>query len=157
MTNNLGLNHYSELIRLINTLAGQDQTVKTVVMDENIDDEHSTLYPLLDIAIDAGRFTDGKTIVLTVALTCVDLIDHNPEPNDDRLYKNNDLVDVYNATLAVLNGIYWKLLKDVAELEITAQPNQGFQKVEHAGKNDVFGWQLTFDIELPNTTIKLCE
>ena len=152
------MNHYSELINYIKQIAEQNNFVNTVVHGDIKDAflDKVEIYPLLHIAIDAGSFTNGNTIIFNVQITCVQQRDTNKEIVNDRFYKNDNEIDNYNETLYVLNRIWTIMYKDFCDKNIIASENPSVQKIEDAFTDRLDGWQLDFEVELPNTTINIC-
>ena len=82
--------------------------------------------------------------------------DENKEINVDKFWGNDNEVDNLNGCLAVLNRLWGYMHKDFGENNITSSENPSFDKLTGYGKNYLDGWLLTFDVEMPNTTINLC-
>ena len=93
---------------------------------------------------------------LNVEIGCFNVRDKNKEVNTDKFWLNDNEVDNLNETLAVLNRLWGYMHKDFGENNITSTENPSFEAVTEYGKNYLDGWILTFDVEMPNTTINLC-
>lgn len=152
------MNQYSELIKYIRQIAEQNSFVNTVAHGEIKDAflDKGEIYPLLHIAVDSGNFTNGSTIVLSINLTCVQQRDNNKEIVNDRFYKNDNEIDNFNETLSVLNRIWTIMHKDLCDKNIIASENPSIEKIEDAYTDRLDGWQLSFDVEIPNTTLNIC-
>jgi hypothetical protein len=59
--------------------------------------------------------------------------------------------------LAVLNRVWNKTYIDFENQNITASENPAFELGSMEGHKLLDGGVLTFDVELPNTTINLCQ
>lgn len=152
------MNQYSQLLNYIKQLGESDLFVNTIAQG-NIDEaflDKGEIYPLLHIDIRTGSFTNGNVIILNVELTCVQQRDNNKEIVNDRFYKNDNEIDNFNETLAVLNRIWTIMYKDLCDKNITSSENPSITKIEDAFTDRLDGWQLNFDVELPNTTINIC-
>lgn len=152
------MNQYSQLLNYIKQLAESDLFVNTIVQGEISQAflDKGEIYPLLHIGINSGSFTNGNVIILNVELTCVQQRDTNKEIVNDRFYRNDNEIDNFNETLAVLNRIWTIMYKDLCDKNITSSENPSITKIEDAYTDRLDGWQLVFDVELPNTTIDIC-
>lgn len=152
------MNHYSELLNYIKSLAESDWFINTIVQGDPSDAflDKAEIYPLLQIDIDSGGFTNGNVILFNVVLTCVQQRDTNKEEVNDRFYKNDNEVDNFNETLASLNRIWTIMFKDLCDKNITSSENPSIQKIHDSFNDRCDGWQLTFDVEMPNITLDIC-
>jgi hypothetical protein len=48
------------------------------------------------------------------------------------------------------------MYRDFEENNITASESPSFEKISLEGVNMLDGWELSFDVEVPNTTLNLC-
>ena len=48
------------------------------------------------------------------------------------------------------------MIRDFADNDITASENPSLIPLIYEGKNLYDGWQLTFDVDVPNTIINIC-
>jgi hypothetical protein len=152
------MNHYSELLYYIKSLVEQDSYINTITKGEvNLDVNKENIFPLFNIAILSGSFTNGQTINFNVELTCLDIRDINKEIINDKFWEQDNEVDNHNETLACLNRVWLKMYRDFEQRNITASENPSLEIGTLEGKNLLDGWVLTFDVEMPNTTISLCD
>lgn len=151
------MNHYSELIYKIEELGRPLVNTITSGNFEDIDISKANIYPLLHIFISGGSFTNGSTVLLNIQLGCFQQRDNNSELNDDKLFSNDNRVDNMNETLSTLNTIWTKLYTDFEQNNITASENPSLEPVENGYENGLDGWILTFDIEMPNQRLNLCQ
>lgn len=153
------MNQYTQLLTFIKSLGESDPFVNTITRDGNVDLDTNKMnvFPLLDIYIDSGSFSNGQTITFTVELVCVQRRDINKEIVNDKFWKNDNEVDNHNETLASLNRIWTSMYRNFEDNDITASENPSLEKITYADKNLLDGWRLTFDVELPNTTLSLCD
>jgi hypothetical protein len=112
----LGLNHYSELLRYIKTLADADSFVHTITQGEfeRLDLDKGLIYPLLHITIIGGSFSNGQTVLLNVEIACLNQRDISPEIRTDKYWQQDNEVDNLNETLAVLNRLWTNMFRDFA-------------------------------------------
>ena len=152
------MNSYTQLLNYIKTLGDADIFVNTITKtgEVDLDQYKGNVFPILDISIVNGSFPSTAVIRYTIELTCVDLRDINKEVVNEKFYENDNEVDNHNETLAVLNRIWLNMIKDFADNNITASESPTFDKITYEGTNIYDGWQLTFDVDVPNTTISLC-
>ena len=152
------MNHYTELLYYIKQISDADDFVNTITQGDfdRIDLDKTNIFPLLHVNITGGSFTNGQVVILNVQIGCFDIRDKNKEINTDKFWLNDNEVDNLNETLAVLNRLWGYMHKDFGENNITATENPSLETVTEYGKNLLDGWIMTFDVEMPNTTINLC-
>ena len=151
------MNHYSELIYKIEELGQPLVSTITSGNFEDIDISKANIYPLLHIFVSGGGFTNGSTVLLSVQLGCFQQRINNSELNTDKLLRNDNRVDNMNETLSTLNTIWTKLYTDFEQNNITASENPTLEPVENGYENGLDGWILTFDLEMPNQRLNLCQ
>ena len=152
------MNQYSQLLLYIKQLAEQDDYINTI--KQGIESEKELdkmdIYPLVNIDIDSGSFPNN-VVSFSVGLSCVDIRDVNKEIVNDKFANNDNQIDNHNNTLAALNRMWLIMNRDFNSNNITASENPTITKITFAGKNTVDGWEMSFDVQLPNTTLSLCE
>ena len=151
------MNQYSQLLYYIKALGESDEFINTITKGEDIDLDKANIFPLLNIEINGGSFTNGSTLVFNVELNALDIRDVNKEVSTNKFWLNSNDVDNHNEMLAVLNRIWTKMLKDFDNNNITASESPSFIKITDENTNRLDGWTLTFDVEMPNTTLRLCD
>jgi hypothetical protein len=151
------MNQYSQLLYYIKALGESDEFINTITKGEDIDLDKANIFPLLNIEINGGSFTNGSTLVFNVELNALDIRDVNKEVSTNKFWLNSNDVDNHNEMLAVLNRIWTKMLKDFDDNNITASESPSFIKITDENTNRLDGWTLTFDVEMPNTTLRLCD
>ena len=150
------MNQYTEVLYYIKSLGESDVFVNTITKGQEIDLNKGNIFPLLNIDINTGSFTNGQTIIFNIELSCLDIRDINKEIVNEKFWSNDNEVDNHNSTLATLNRLWLIMKRDFNENNITASENPPLQKITFSDKNLLDGWSLTFDLEIPNTTISLC-
>lgn len=154
------MNNYTELLRYIRTLGEADPFINTITQGDfdAVDSDKANVMPLLHIDVTGGSFTNGQTVIFSVELASLFIRDENKEVNSDKFYNNDNEVDNFNESLAVINRLWGKMYKDFGNNNITASENPSFTPIDYRStKNNLEGWLLSFDVEMPNTTISLCQ
>lgn len=153
------MNQLSELYIYFKQLADSDSFIKSVrkLNPEQMANDKELIFPLLNVFIDAGGFTNGSTILFDVTLSAWDIRDKNNELITDQYWGQDNELDNHNTTLAILNRIWGKMYKDFENKNITASENPTFELGSMEGHKLLDGAVLTFQVELPNTIINLCQ
>ena len=153
------MNHYTQLLRYIKTLGEADSYVNTIMKGDEVDWNKMDIYPLLNIDILTGALpVNGNTVKLNVDLQCLDIRDHNNEVNTDKFWGQDNEVDIHTETMASLNRIHLQMMNDFEENNITVIGGENpLTKLIRVKPNVLDGWELSMTIEMPNTTINLCD
>lgn len=151
------MNGYSQLLRYFKQI-GQP-LVSTITQGDfdALDLDKKNIMPLLHVSIGDASFPGAGTVRFSVQLGCFDIRDINKEVNTDKYYENDNEIDNLNSTLAVLNRIWLLMLNDFEENNITASENPFLQQFTESRKNLLDGWIMTFDVDVPNVDINLCQ
>lgn len=151
------MNSYTQILYYIKSLGELDPFVENVTQGElnKSQLDKKNLYPLLHIDIGNASFPADSVIQYNIELTCVTNRNTNKEILTDKFWKQDNEVDNFNETMAVLNRLWLLMLKDFEDNNITASENPNLNKITEAYGNSVDGWMLTFDIQVPNTEINL--
>ena len=150
------MNQYSQLLYYIKQLAEQDNYINTVVKGGE-DFDKANIYPIINVVIDNANFPSDAVVSFDVILECTDIRDINKEIVNDKFEHNDNEIDNHNNTFATLNRI-WKIMKrDFNSNNITASENPSLSKITYEQKNLVDGWELSFTVQMPNTTLDLCQ
>jgi hypothetical protein len=152
------MNHYTQLLYYIKQLADADEYINTVTNspDDSIDLDKGNIFPLLNVDIVSGSFTNGQTVKFNVEIVCLDIRDINKEIRTDKFWGQDNEVDNYNDTLAALNKLWTSMYRDFEDNDITASENPQLEIITYSNVNLLDGWKLTFEVEMPNTTLNLC-
>jgi len=154
------MNAYSQLLIYIKELADADPFVNTVTQGnyDELDLDKGNVFPILHVTITGGSFNNGSTIVFNIEIACLQQRDVNTELNSDKFYGQSNEIDNMNETLAVLNRLWLNMFRDFAENNITASENPVLNIIEDkTTTNNIEGWNLVFEVEVPNTTLNLCQ
>lgn len=156
------MNQYTELLIYLKQLAEQDSFVNTVTQGEfdRIDLDKGNVFPLVHISFTNANFTNGSVVRFTMNIVCfaerVTYNDVNNQTGIDKFWLQDNEVDNMNETFAVLNRMWLKMYTDFEENDITASEDPPLTPIYFARTNTLDGWELTFDVEVPNTTLNLC-
>lgn len=153
-----GLNQYTELLTYMKELLEADPLVNTITNStpDKIDWEKMNIFPLVNISINDGSFTNGSTIKFNVEVAALDVRDKNNEISTDKFWNQDNEVDNLNEMLAVINRLWTQMYIDFEDRDITSSENPTFNAIREDNSNLLDGWVLTFDVEIPNTTMSLC-
>lgn len=151
------MNSYSELLRYIKEI-GQP-LVNTITQGSmaDIDINKKNISPLLHVHIGNGVFPSNSVIQFDVEIACLDILDTNKDVNSDKYYGNVNDIDILNDTLSILNRIWLLMIVDFEENSINASETPSFNQIQHETANELIGWVLSFQVQMPNTTINLCQ
>lgn len=152
------MNHYSELLYYIKGLAEQDPFINHITQGEfsETDVDKMVLPIVLNIEINSGTLPDN-IVTFDVELACLSQRDIVKEVRTDDFAKQDNEIDNFNETHAVLNRIFNKMRLDFEKSNITATENPSINKITFGTSKLLDGWLLTFTVEMPNTTINLCQ
>ena len=152
------MNHYTQVLTYLKTLAEQDDFVNTVTQGDmsNVDLNKMNVFNLVHIDILTASFSNGQTITFDVEIMSGQIRDSNKQDEGDKFWNQDNEVDNLNETLAVLNRMWFKMLDDFTDENIRVEESASLDQVTELNKNLIDGWLMTFTIELPNTTISLC-
>ena len=98
------MNQLTELYRYIKQLAEADSQVNKVTKKQDLAKE--TIFPLVNVIIESGGFTNGSTVNFNVELSCFDIRNINKEIQTDDFWGNDNEVDNHNLAIAVLNRLW---------------------------------------------------
>lgn len=156
------MNQYTTLLNKIIEVAEPDTNINTITdgafteMDWNKVNE----FPLLHIQINGGSFSAEQTVTFNVQIGCYNKRNHTNLPQIKTgkwIQYNHNMNDNMNECLNTLNRIWLLLKRNFDDSNITASENPNFEPDYELAINTLDGYVLTFDVELPNTTISLCE
>lgn len=156
------MNHYTTLLDKLVSVAEADKLVNTITdgFFTDMDWQKVTEFPLVHIQVNGGQFSSEQTVTFNVQIGCYNKRNHTNLPmikTGKRLQYNDNRNDNMNECLNTLNRLWLNLVRDWADDNITASENPSFDPDQELAINTLDGYVLTFDVELPNTTISLCE
>lgn len=153
------MNQLSQLYQYFKELFESDPLINSVrkLDADKLAQDKELIFPLANVWIDAGSFTNGSTIIFNVVLSCYDIRDKNNELITDQFWGQDNELDNHNMALAVLNRIWNKMYVDFEQYNITASETPSFELGSFEGHKLLDGGILTFNVEVPNTTLNLCQ
>jgi len=138
---------YYDILKILKTEIEATQLVNTITQG-NLDNRNinkQDLYPLCNIEVTNARFI-GATIVFSITLECVDVLDISKEETTDLFRGNDNEIDVLNSTITILNRIFERLRRKIQGEQISDADLQPSFNIYMDGCS---GWQMTFDITIP--------
>jgi len=151
------MNQLTQLYLYLKQLAEADDLVNSVMKTVDIDLKKEVMFPLVNINIISGSFTNGSTVQFNIELACFNQRDINKEINTDDFWGQDNEVDNHNLCVAVLNRMWLNMYTDFEENNITSSENPTFELGSFEGAKLVDGARLTFTVEVPNTELSLCQ
>ena len=149
------MNQLSQLYKYLYELADADEQVNKVLKTPDLAKE--TIFPLVNIMIESGAFTNGSTINFNIELSCFNIRDINKEIQTDDFWQQDNELDNHNLAIAVLNRMWLKMYTDFEDNNITSSENPTFELGSLEGSKLLDGARLTFTVEVPNTELSLCQ
>jgi hypothetical protein len=156
------MNHYTRLLNKIVEVAEVDPNINTITdgafteMDWNKVNE----FPLLHIQINGGNFSSEQTVTFNVQIGCYNKRNHTniaQAKTGKWVQYSHNMNDNMNECLNTLNRIWLLLKRNFDDSDITASENPNFEPDMEMPINTLDGYVLTFEVEIPNLTISLCE
>ena len=124
------MNQYTEVLIYLKQLA-ELYGANTVTKDAptGLDLQKQNIYPLVNLSIANGSFSNGQTLTFNVTVEAMTIRDINKEVVNDKFWSNDNEVDNHNEMLAILNKMWVAMYRDFEDNNITASENPSFEKV----------------------------
>lgn len=123
----------------------------------DIDLDKTTMFPLAHIVMREVDFEE-HTINFSLRIMCLDIIDYEKTKTDEDLfYGNNNLQDVLNTQLQVANLVVSSLRRGVLHnslYQLDGSPKATI--LREVFENELAGWGLEVNIQVPNNKISIC-
>lgn len=150
------MNAYYEVLRVLKTSLEENTDVHTVTQGDisELDIDKHNIYPLAHVELSNGSFNEN-VIQFNCSLHALDVKDISNDINTDKFVGNDNEIDVMNTMLFVLRRTYLELAKDMRTEDITILGEPNFTQVTNTA-NNIIGWQMDFQIEVPDTIISVC-
>jgi ribosomal protein S3AE len=151
------MNAYYEVQNVLKTSLDANVDVNTVINDDvagSIDLDKKSIYPIAFITIETGNFVENVTI-MNIQLQALDQVNQSPDIVVDKFVGNSNELDIYNTMLAVLRRTFDELVIDKYTKDILIKGGADLLKVGNE-INSIVGWQMSFDIEVPNIIHSIC-
>tara|TARA_R110002020_G_scaffold110866_2_gene256132 strand:+ start:510 stop:1106 length:597 start_codon:yes stop_codon:yes gene_type:complete len=153
------MNHYTEVLRYIKELSLQDPLVNVVTQGEysDLDIDKMNVFPFVHVQVSGAGFTNGSTVLFNVQIGAVTDRNTNKTIIGKEYFGNDNEVDNLNDMLAVLNRLWTKMYSDFEDNNIIASENPSLEITKEDVANGLDGWIISFDIEMPNKELSLCQ
>lgn len=153
------MNGYTELLRYFKKLGTEDIFINTITQGdfELVDIAKKNIFPLMHIAVGNATFPSQSVVRFDVQLGIYNIRDISKEIITDKFWQQDNEVDNLNETLYSINRIWQLMLNDFEENDITASENPTCEQSTYEKENLLDGWILTFQVEVPNIQISLCQ
>jgi len=156
----MALNHYTQITEFVKQLAESDPLVNQITQGfaDEIAFDKMVLFPLVHLFV--GNFSiaeNGSTVLWDVQIGAMQKRDINTEVNTDSYYKNNNEVDNFNETSAILIRLVSRLIAEFESKKITVSSVSQAEKLALEYGKDLDGYVMGLTLEIPNTDISLCQ
>ena len=145
---------YDLLDRLRNKLR-ENPRVFTVTYGDltEVNLNKTTFFPLTHFNITNAVY-DNNTIVFTIQLLAIDIVDYNKKIYDnDFFYGNDNLQDVYNTQLNVISFVIEQFKRgDLFDNKLQLIGSPTAQPFKDRFENELAGWGATLEVAMPNET-----
>lgn len=156
----MALNHYTQITEFVRQLLETDPLVNTITQGfaEELAFDKITLFPLVHLFVGNFSISDtGQVVNWDIEVTALNQRDTNKEINTDSYYKNNNEVDNFNETSAILIRLVTRIISEFESRKITVSSVSSAQKVTLDYVKDLDGYSQALTLELPNNEINLCQ
>ena len=132
---------------------------KTVTFGDltQVDLNKTSIFPLSHIIFGNVTFQD-RIISASIRILCLDVVDVNKnKETEDMMFGNDNLQDILNTQLQVVNDIQQEMRRGSAfsdNFQITT--NVVAEPFLDNFENQLAGWGMTVNIEVPNNELSLC-
>tara|TARA_B100000470_G_scaffold204378_1_gene178408 strand:+ start:5147 stop:5608 length:462 start_codon:yes stop_codon:yes gene_type:complete len=122
-----------------------------------VDLNKTTIFPLAHIIFGDVAF-DDRIMRASIQVLCLDIVDQTNEKQDeDEFLGNTNLQDVLNTQLQVVNELQQEMRRgdafsDNFQITTSVIANPIIDQYE----NELGGWGVTIDIEVPTNELSLC-
>ena len=156
----MALNHYTQITEFVKQLAESDPLVNQITqgLADEIAFDKMVLYPVAHLYI--GSFSlaeNGSTVLWDIQIGAINKRIDNDEVNTDSYYKNNNEVDNFNETSAILIRLVSRLIAEFESKKITVSSVSQAEKLALEYGKDLDGYVMGLTLEIPNTDISLCQ
>ena len=132
---------------------------KTVTFGDltEVDLNKTSMFPLAHIIFSNVTFSE-RIMSASIRILCLDVVDVTKEKQtEDMIFGNDNLQDILNTQLQVVNDLQQEMRRGDAfsdnfqvVTDVVAEPFQdNFE-------NQLAGWGITINIEVPNNELSLC-
>ena len=132
---------------------------KTVTFGDitEVDLNKTSIFPLCHIVFGNVTFEE-RIMSASIRILCLDIVDVNKnKETEDMMFGNDNLQDILNTQLQVVNDIQQEMRRGSAfsdNFQITT--NVVAEPFLDNFENQLAGWGMTVNIEVPNNELSLC-
>jgi hypothetical protein len=132
---------------------------KTVTFGDltQVDLNKTSIFPLAHVIFGNVTFQD-RIMSASIRILCLDVVDVTKEKQtEDMMFGNDNLQDILNTQLQVVNDIQQEMRRGSAfsdNFQITT--NVVAEPFLDNFENQLAGWGMTVNIEVPNNELSLC-
>ena len=132
---------------------------KTVTFGDitQVDLNKTSIFPLAHVIFGNVTFQD-RIMSASIRILCLDVVDVTKEKQtEDMMFGNDNLQDILNTQLQVVNDIQQEMRRGTAfsdNFQITT--NVVAEPFLDNFENQLAGWGMTVNIEVPNNELSLC-
>lgn len=134
------------------------EDVRTIINTDTIDNkfEVENYDTALAVCTFEPQTSEDSHVVFNVRIEVVDLIDTSNEITSDKFTGNNNIVDVYNSTLAIVRRLHLQLThKPNDSNKIQIDPSPTIEKLRDL-KDNVAGYAIEMTIRVDDGITSLC-
>ena len=150
---------YFKLLTELKSILELDSRIKTITSDDvdDIDGYKQNIYSLAHIIIEDSNPTDNLS-TYSVLVQCVDIVMENNNITTDKFKGNSNIQEVYNDMDNVINRMYGALSRRASGTNINVISKSPHTKIlESQTDNRLAGWAASFQVEVPNLLMDVCE
>jgi len=132
---------------------------KTVTFGDltEVDLNKTTIFPLSHIAFSNVTFSD-HILSASIRILCLDIVDVTKEKQtEDIMFGNDNLQDILNTQLQVVNDLQQEMRRgDAFSDNFQVTTNVVAEPFIDNFENQLAGWGVTINIEVPTNELSLC-
>ncbi len=150
---------YLKLITGIKTVLDEDSRIKTITEGEidDFDQYKQNIFAIAHIVVNSSDMQDNLDL-WQVDIDIVDYVTENNNITVDKFKGNSNRQEVYNDMANVCRRVFLKLRKFSFGDKIYVQDGATREKiVQFANDNRLVGWTVSFQVEVPDLTIDICQ
>jgi len=137
-----------------------NEVTNTVTFGDIMEVELSktTIFPLAHLILGDVTFSD-HIITADITVMAMDVVDENKLKGDfDAFYGNNNLQDVYNTQLQVINDLQSHLRRGtIFDNQLQIVGDAVANPFQDRFENELAGWGITFNVQIPNVEFSICD
>jgi hypothetical protein len=132
---------------------------KTVTFGDitEVDLNKTSMFPLCHIVFGNVTFEE-RIMSASIRILCLDVVDVTKEKQtEDMAFGNDNLQDILNTQLQVVNDLQQEMRRgDAFSDNFQINTNVVAEPFQDNFENQLAGWGMTVNIEVPNNELSLC-